>query len=170
VKNTSSRSLVNTLAEKTHAPWAHDMAFFARVLEPRDDDADDLRWTNWFVSRLGVDSALASLGDRLDVEFARDPADYEVCFLVVYDPRTDVGYKVETPRAFARDPERRRALARYVLAEVAAKRGPPLPVGKADDLARIGRTQKESVVGVLEDQFETDRDRNYDDLRWGDLE
>jgi hypothetical protein len=146
------------------------MAFFKRVLEPRDGATDELRWTNWFASRLGVDDALAALGDRLDLEFALDPADYEVCFLVVYDPRTRVGYKVETPRAFTRDPERRRTLARYVLSEVAAERGPPKPVGKADDLAHIGRTGNESLIRVLEDQFDAARDRNYDDLRWSEME
>jgi hypothetical protein len=167
VKNTSSRGLVNTLKRKTNAPWAHDMAFFTRVLEPRDDATDELRWTNWFASRLGVDGALATLGDRLGLEFALDPADYEVCFFVVYDPRTEIGYKVETPRAFARDPERRRHLARYVLSEVAAERGPPLPVGKADDIAHIGRVGNESLISVLEDQFDAALDRNYDDHRWG---
>lgn len=169
VKNTSSRGLVNVLGRKMNAPWAHDMALFAHVLEPADADGD-LTWTNWFASRLGADGALAALDRRLDLDLALDPADYEVCFMVVYDPRTEVGYKVETPRAFARDPDRRDAIAEYVLGEVAAERGPPAAVAKADDLARIGRDEHESLVQRLEEAFDTSRDRNYDDLRWDEVE
>jgi len=173
VKNTSSRGLVNVLRGKTLAPWAHDMAFFTSVLERRADGrrlTDELTWTNWFVSRLGTDRPFSRIGDGMGLELALDPADYEVCFFVVYDPRTDLGYKVEMPAAFARDADLRARVERYVLGEVAAARGPPLPVGKADDLAHIGRAENESLVQRLEAEFETDRDRNYDDLRWGEFE
>ncbi|MFC7046879.1 DNA double-strand break repair nuclease NurA [Halobacteriaceae archaeon GCM10025711] len=169
VKNTSARGLTNVLRTKTHAPWAHDMAFFSQVLERRDGGerlTDDLTWTNWFRSRLGADATFSTRGDGLSFDRALDADQYEVTFFVVYDPRTDIGYKVEAPYAFTRDPEVRAAIERQVLRDVAAERGPPLAVAKADELARISVNEKHSLVGRLEDEFGSDVDRNYDDERW----
>jgi len=97
-----------------------------------------------------------------------DPEAYEVTFFVVYDPREDVLYKVEAPYAFAGDDETRERLERQILAEVAAERGPPAAVHKADALARISREEKRSLRRTFEDRLDSEELRTYDDVRWQD--
>lgn len=173
VKSGASGALVRALRGKTVTPWANDMALFTQVLEPAVTDGnggrrqDELAWTNWFVSRLGADGAFAALARERADESDLDPAAYEVAFFVVYDPRTDLAYKAELPRAFAEDPAVRERVQHQILREVAAERGPPLAVQKADALARIGRQETASLVEKLEAVLESRRDRNYDDERWG---
>ena len=131
---------------------------------------DELTATTWFHARGGTDRHLAADGDALGVERRLDPELYEPTFLVIYDPRTDVTYKLEAPYAFTRDPDTRRALTTQILSEVAAERGPPTAVAKADELARIDAGEKASIRRKFEEQFDTDRLRSYDDVRWPDVE
>jgi len=170
VKNSSSKALSRVLRKKTGAPWVDDEAFFRRVLERRADGdrrTDALSATGWFRSRLGTDGLLGGGDLDLGYEFALDPAAYEVTFLVVYDPREDLVYRVEAPYAVTSDPQRRAQLTRFVLASVAGERGPPLAVQKADELARIDRQGKQTLRRRIEREFETDRQRSYNDHRWG---
>ncbi|MFB6071567.1 MAG: DNA double-strand break repair nuclease NurA [Halobacterium sp.] len=177
VKSPASQALVRALRDRGRpTPWASDAAFFAQVLERReyDGDADEhrrltdgLTWTGWFTSTLGADGAFADASE-LGVERELAPEHYEVAFFVVYDPRTDLVHKVELPRAFADDADCRDAVERYVTREVAAEAGPPEPVAKADELARIGATEKGELVRKLEAAFDSGRDENYDDRRWPD--
>jgi hypothetical protein len=174
VKSPQSRSLVRTLKQGgSPSPWASDAAFFGQVLEQRerrggefDRVTDELSWTSWFRSRLGADGVFAGPDEELGVERARPAADYAVTFAMLYDPRTDLVYKIELPAAFAEDEDVRAAVERYVLREVAGEGGPPLAVAKADELARIGAEQKVELVRRLERAFDTDEDRNYDSERW----
>jgi hypothetical protein len=170
VKNPGSKSVTRALRKRTQAPWTDDAALFRQVLERRDDDGrrhtDELTVTNWFHSRGGADAVMSTAGDGLDLDRDLDPEAYEVTFCVVYDPRDDVLYKLEAPYAVTRDEETREALTRQVLSAVAAARGPPLPIRKADELARIGRDEKESLRSQLEEEFRSERDRTYDDVRW----
>jgi hypothetical protein len=173
VKNSTSKAISRELRSKTGAPWVDDEAFFRRVLERRESGdlrTDALSFTGWFRSRVGTDSLLA--GDELDIGHRRnlDAAAYEVTFFVVYDPREDLVYRVEAPYAFTRERSRREQLTRFVLAEVAAERGPPLAVQKADELARIDRQGKQTLRRRIEREFDTDRQRSYNDHRWGPTE
>lgn len=176
VKSPQAGALVRTLKENGKpSPWASDTAFFAQVLEQRERVhgeyervRDELSWTGWFRSRLGADGVFSGPQDDLGVDRERKPTDYEVTFTVVYDPRTDLVFKVELPGAFGQDSDVREAVERYVLGEIAAERGPPGPIAKADELARIGAEQKAEIVRRLEVAFDTDADRNYDRERWGD--
>lgn len=173
VKNNASKALTRILRTKTGAPWIDDDAFFRRVLERLDDDGeprtDSLTFTNWFRSRVGTHAALPN---DLDVPHDRslETGAYDVTFFVVYDPRDDLVYRVESPYVVTADPETREALTTHVLSEVAAERGPPLAVGKADELARIDRQGKETLRRRIEREFETDRQERYDDKRWGAVE
>ncbi|WP_254546017.1 DNA double-strand break repair nuclease NurA [Halomarina pelagica] len=175
VKTPVSRSITRTVRRGAgNAPWVNDAAFFSQVLERREEvdgewerRTDALTFTNWFVSRGGADRALSTLGDAFGLERELDPADYEVTFCVVYDPRTDVVYRVEAPAAFTRDEDRRERLLLQVLKGVAVERGPPKAVAKADSLARIGRTETTAIQEALERAFETERDTDYDAERWG---
>jgi len=172
VKNSASKAITRILREKTGAPWIDDDAFFRRVLERLDDDGeprtDCLTFTNWFRSQIGTDGALADLDVPHDR--ALDAEAYDVTFFVVYDPRDDLVYRIEAPYAVAADAETREALTTHVLSEIAAERGPPLAVGKADELARIDRQGKETLRRRIEREFDTDRQERYDDKRWGAVE
>ncbi|WP_224334419.1 DNA double-strand break repair nuclease NurA [Haloprofundus halobius] len=183
VKNPMSKLVTRTLQTKrVDAPWADDTALFTRLLEPRqgsngnDDGSDDaarrttdLTFTSWFVSRGGSDRTLAADGDALGVERNLDPELYEVTFFVLYDPRHDVLYKVESPYAFTRDAELRARLTRQILHDVAGARGPPPAVAKADELARISTHEKASLRRKLEEDVGSEYVRTYNGIRWGDL-
>ncbi|MFC6824297.1 DNA double-strand break repair nuclease NurA [Halopelagius fulvigenes] len=176
VKNPSAKHVVRTVREREmEAPWTDDTAFFTRLLERRDAPGHgnegrrtrDLTFTNWFRSRGGSDRALSSDGDAYGIDRELDADLYEVTFFVVYDPRTDVLYRAEAPYAFTRKEETRRALTTQILRDVAAQRGPPEAVEKADELARISAHEKAALRRKLEDEFESDAVRRYDDVRWG---
>jgi hypothetical protein len=187
VKNPAGRLVTRTLTEKgVEAPWIDDTALFTRLLERRDPDApsapgddapgrpgddrrtDQLTFTSWFASRGGADRTVAADGDALGIERALDPEAYEVTFCVVYDPRLDVLYRVEAPRAFTEDRETREALTRQVLRDVAGARGPPPAVEKADELARIGADEKAALRRKFEERFGSESVRTYDDVRWSE--
>jgi hypothetical protein len=177
VKNTASSAITRAVRGKSNAPWVNDAAFFARVLERREKVdgewetlTDCLTFTNWFVSRCGVDRTFSTAGDAVGIDLARDPEDYEVTFFVVYDPRSDLVYRIEAPAVFTRDPDTREALTMQALKGIAVERGPPLSVQKADELARISRDEKGALGKALEEQFDAKRHRSYNDQRWGFLE
>jgi hypothetical protein len=180
VKNSASKALTRALRGRIGTPWVDDAAFFRRLLERTDGDGDRrtdaLTFTNWFRSRLGTDALVApgSRGGRPAIDLDRDralaPEDYEVTFFVVYDPRDDLVYRIEAPSAVTRDEVVRDRLTSHLLSEVAAERGPPRSVGKADALARIDRQGKETLRDRIEREFDTDRRRDYDEQRWGLLE
>ncbi|MDZ7700663.1 MAG: DNA double-strand break repair nuclease NurA [Halobacteriales archaeon] len=169
IKHPSGRALTRTVRGQTgRSPWVDDAAFFRQVLDPGDGARDRLTCSSWFVSRGGVDRALSAEGDALGVDRALDPAAYEVTFFVVYDPREELLFRVEAPRAFTEDPETRERLTRQVLQDVAVGRGPPLAVAKADELARISRDEKAGLTDALERELAAERTRTYDETRWGE--
>ncbi|AJF26220.1 nuclease [Haloarcula sp. CBA1115] len=174
IKNSSTKALTRALRRKTNAPWVNDTAFFRRILERRDDDGerqtDCLTATNWFRSRGGTDGIMAADGDALGIERSLDPEAYEVTFFVLYDPRSDLVFRVEAPYAFTKDPECRAKLTRQILHDVAREQGPPLAIGKADELAKIDRQGSEELTRRIERTFETDREREFNDIRWGAVE
>jgi len=174
VKNSASKAITQELRRKTGAPWVNDEAFFRRVLERPDEYGDPrtdaLTFTGWFRSRVGTDGMLADGTVSLDRAGQLDNSDYEVTFFVVYDPRDDLVYRVEAPYAFTRDPEVRSQLTTQLLSEIAAERGPPLAVGKADELARIDREGKRTLRRRIEREFDTRQQESYNDKRWGAAE
>jgi hypothetical protein len=190
VKNPAGNAITRVVRDSFgQAPWVDDAAMFKRLLErgelvadepedvPGDGSANRRRFerdtsaltaTSWFVSRGGTDGVLSRHGDALGVDRRLDPEAYEVTFCVLYDPRTDVLYRLEAPYAITRDEADRAALQQWALSAVAAERGPPLAVGKADELAKISGREKRSLRETLEETFRARRARQYDDLRWGE--
>ncbi|MFB6179469.1 MAG: DNA double-strand break repair nuclease NurA [Halorientalis sp.] len=175
VKNTVSKSLTRAVRRQHSAPWVNDAAFFEQLLRRTDGDGetktDALTFTNWFVSRCGVDRVL-SADDELsvDIEQDLDAAAYEVTFFVIYDPREELVFRVEAPYAFTSDPDLRRDITMQVLTDVAAQNGPPLAVEKADELARISRQEKQALQRQLEETFSSGQQREYNDVRWDPVE
>ena len=172
IKNPSAKLVTQTVRDKgVDAPWVDDTALFTRLLEQREDgerDTSELTFTSWFVSRGGSDRTLAADGDALGVERKLDPELYEVTFFVVYEPRRDLLYRVEAPYAFTKDPEMRQALTTQVVSDVAIARGPPEAIDKADELARVGAREKAALRRKLEEQFDTESIKSYDEARWGE--
>lgn len=172
VKNPTSGYITRTLDRKgVEAPWPDDSALFTRLLERRSDgdrDDDAITFTSWLRSRGGSDAPLASDGEALGVDRERDPTEYEVTYMHVYEPREDVLFKVEAPAAFTSDPETRDRLTKQVVSEVAAEAGPPTPVAKADELARIGVGEKQALRRKFEERFGAEYLRTYDDVRWSE--
>jgi len=172
VKSTGSKAITRAVRrDRGQAPWANDAAFFTKLLERHDDEGerltDALTCTNWFRSRVGTDRPLSTDGDALGIDRHLDPEAYEVTFFVVYDPREDLLYRIEAPYGVTRDEEVRGAITRQVLADIAAERGPPLAIAKADELARIGQDEKAALREKIETRFDSDRQREYNDVRWG---
>jgi hypothetical protein len=175
VKTPMTRLITRSIRDREgSAPWVNDAAFFSQVLErgAYDDregrwvrETDELSVTGWFVSRGAADRAIAE--GRYDLTLAFEPEAYELTFCMVYDPRTDTVYRVEAPAAFTRDPERREALTRQALKDVATERGPPAAVSKADSLASISRSETVALRRALETALDSDMDTGYDDQRWG---
>ncbi|MFB6310724.1 MAG: DNA double-strand break repair nuclease NurA [Salinirussus sp.] len=174
VKNSASKAITRVLRDRIAAPWIDDAAFFRNVLRRTDEDGeprtDALTFTNWFRSRVGTDGLVASpdaLG--LNANRALEPQDYAVTFMAVYDPRDDLVYRIEAPAAVTADVDARQAVTDQVLSAVAAERGPPEAVRKADALARIDREGKQALRRRIEREFEAEQRSTYDDLRWGAL-
>ena len=109
---------------------------------------------------------MAADGDALGVERHLDPECYEVTFFVIYDPRTDLCYKVEAPYAVTRDPDVRQRLTTQVLSAVAAEGGPPRAVAKADELAKISAAEKAALRRKFAQQLHSEQQRTYDNHRW----
>jgi len=174
VKNSASKAITRTLRSKLGAPWVNDDAFFRRILERVDDDGelktDQLTFTNWFRSRVGTDGMLCDGTLTVDHDRALDEEAYEVSFFVIYDPRDDLVYRVEAPYCFTSDPDLRADLTTHLLSAVAGERGPPLPVGKADELARIDRQGKQTLRRRIEREFDTTEQATYNDKRWNVVE
>jgi hypothetical protein len=171
VKNPASKHVTRVLREKEfETPWVDDTAMFVRLLERRDDRGervrDELTFTSWLISRGGSDGTMAGDRSHFDVDKRLSSDAYEVAFFVIYDPREDVLFRVESPVAVVEDESVRERLTEYVLREVALNRGPPTPVEKADELARISATEKQALREVFERTFDTDLQRTYDDVRW----
>lgn len=185
VKNPSARVITGALSEKEigfDAPWPDDTGFFTRLLEQQAEEGeadteaapganrrtDELSVTSWFISRGGPDGAMAADGDALGVERKLDPECYEVTFFVIYDPRNDLCYKVEAPYAITREPAMREQLQTQILSEVAAERGPPRAVDKADELAKISAAEKAALRRKFEGELHSERQKTYDVIRWED--
>ncbi|WP_416840619.1 DNA double-strand break repair nuclease NurA [Haloferax sp. DFSO52] len=182
VKNPGAKHIVRTLQKHFREdnsgdiPWVDDASFFVKLLERRTGTEGEKRrtealtFTNWFISRGGSDRQMSADGDAFGVDRSLDPASYTVTFFVLYDPRTDVCYRVESPYAFTKDEETRENLMHHVVRDVAATRGPPLAVEKADELARVSVGEKAALRRKLSDRLSSDQIKSYDNIRWVDAD
>ncbi|WP_411964266.1 DNA double-strand break repair nuclease NurA [Haloferax sp. YSMS24] len=182
VKNPGAKHIVRTLQQHFReeksgdVPWVDDAAFFVNLLERRDGpESEDrqteaLTFTNWFVSRGGSDRQMSAEGEAFDVDRSLDPEQYTLTFFVLYDPRTDVCYRVEAPYAFTKDEATRENLMHHIVRDVAATRGPPLAVEKADELARVSVGEKAALRRKLSDRLSSDQMKSYDNIRWVDAD
>jgi hypothetical protein len=159
VKNPSSSRVVRRLREASAppVPWSDDAGFFRHFLST---EANDLTFTNWFVSRLYSD-------ELFDAAPSETPDDaYLPAVMYVHDPRHGTVHRVEAPYGFVRDDGTREAITRQTLKEVAVSRV-PRAVARADSLARVTPDQREGIVRRFEDAFDAAEETNYNRDRWG---
>jgi hypothetical protein len=167
VKNPSARGIVATLrAQGETIPWVTDTAFFAELMGD-GSDPHRLVYTNWFRSALGPDRAVAQLPAVVGVDLEGAAAGMQRCFMMVYDPRETVVYRVDAPAALVEEPGLRQQIERIVLQSVAVEGGPPTVIRRADHLARIGRGEKARLKRRFARMLESPQLRRYDDVRWG---
>lgn len=165
VKSPGERTITRAVrSTEGNAPWMNDTAFFERILSGANED---LAITNWFISRGGADRIVSRDGDVLGLERRLDARAYEVAFCVIFDRREGHLFRIETPFAFAQNAEFREKIVRQMLSGIASERGPPPVVAKADELARISLDEKATLHDALEREFDADRDRSYNEARWG---
>lgn len=172
VKNPTSNRLTRAIRSAGHpAPWFNDAALFRHVLDPTDHvdrPADHLGFSNWFISRAGTDATFARDTDTALRPTLAPPVDrFEVTFMMIYDPRDGIVYRAEAPLGVVATADVRDRITRLLLRAVAAERGPPRAIQKADRLAGISRGEKASLRRLFESTWSTAIDMTYDDRRWG---
>ena len=91
---------------------------------------------------------------------------YDLTFFMIYDPRSGVVFRVESPYAFSQNPLIRQKIENFILKEMAIYNGPPRAINKADHLARMSNSQKVTLGKILAAHYNTRIDVNYNFIRW----
>lgn len=170
VKTSTTKQVLDALEAKTgeSVPWGRDHQFVGEVL--RDGSLNHLTYSSWFVhEQTEIDNRsfemLSTVADRLD---HGDPADYRRAFFYVRLPKTGGVLRVETPLLMLEDEERREAIRRKALKEIARSGDVPRAVKRADRIARISPNNREAIRGLVT-SAESYHDYN-EDGRWKDIE
>lgn len=172
VKNWTARGLVRAIesgdsVDVARLPWRTDYGLFQQWLDALDVEAEPaLRWTSWFRMDYGVGTAMPGAVERLDLGADGPPDRYRLAFMVVYDPRENVAFRVEAPTPIVADPDRRSRVTDHVLSAVAQTAGPPPTLAKADALAGISRHERRELRHHLERLLGSRQLRRYDAVRW----
>lgn len=171
VKNWTARGLLDGLGgaaalEGRYLPWPGDLGLFRQLLvDLPADEEPALRWTTWFTMDFGVGAAMRSIAADQGVT-DRDDDTLRLAFMVVYDPRRDLVFRVEAPAWVVEPADRRGAVTEHVLAGIATNRGPPPTLEKADALARVGRGERQLLRRRIARALDTTPVHRYDDVRW----
>lgn len=148
-------------------PWRRDHQFVGEVL--RDGSLNHLTYTSWLVHEQSIDGRpfemFSTVADQLR---HGDPADYRRAFFYVRLPKTGGVLRVETPLLMLEDDERREAIQRKALKEIARCRDVPQAVKRADRIARISPDNRETIREFIT-SAESYHDYN-EDGRWKDIE
>ncbi|HWR25765.1 MAG TPA: DNA double-strand break repair nuclease NurA [Methanosarcina sp.] len=176
-------------------PWMLDSQFFRKLLSPENADSNSwhsgagsknkgkngrhngsnayITYTNWFLQPnrfyerlLNGTSPLAaadSFQQKLRHKFP--PEDYALCFFMLYVPSKDVVFKVEAPYGLIKDDFLRMQITKKVLFDLSLH-GFPLPLTKADHLAKIRKVERQEIDKFFENM---NPDTTYNDTRWGKI-
>ncbi len=178
-RSTTIKSTFNRLPSKMNSfIWPHDSSFFKQILSSHvspqvrkraTTNNSDLVYTNWFISKSGIASLFGNF--LIDHEFSGvarpDHSAYDLTFFMIYDPRIDVVFRVESPYAFSRNPSMREKIENFIFKEMAIHKGTLSTINKADHLSRMSNPEKESIGKLLAAHFHTRIDVNYNCIRWG---
>lgn len=175
VKNWTARGLVRRIErdgaiDVDHLPWRTDYGLFQQWLDDIEvDEEPALRWTSWLEMDYGVGTALARAIDDHGLAASGPPDRYRLAFMVVYEPRENVAFRVEAPRELIADDDRRRRITEHVLGGIAETAGPPPTLAKADALAGIGRLERRQLRRQLAGILDTRELQGYDAVRWSEV-
>ena len=158
-------------------PWPTDALFFKQLLSSNNSsnnksepEKNTLSYTNWFISKNSLNRKfIGRIKDQdLTPSLKKENLDlYNLTFFMIYDPRLDIVYRVETPYAFSISPTLREKIETFVLREIAIHNGPPRSIIKADHLARLSKTDRLLLRRLLANSFGSRIDVNYNSYRWG---
>ncbi len=170
VKTSMTNQLLDALEAKIgeSVPWQRDHQFVSEVL--RDDSLNHLTYTSWFVhEQTEIDNRsfemLSTVADRLR---HGDPPEYRRAFFYVRLPKTGGVLRVEAPLLMVEDGERREAVQRKALCEIARRGDVPRAVARADRIARISPDNRDRIRDLIA-STESYHDYN-EDGRWKDIE
>lgn len=189
VKNPVDVQIMNALRENKvpfDLPWTVDSQFFKNVLKnPHNLSSKGssfkntltslsakstngyISYTNWFhqpkkfyENLLESTSPFAVVDSSLRHKFP--PADYAICFFMVYEPSKKSVFKIEAPYGLIKYKEIRQAIQKKVFFDISMNRF-PLTLTKADSIAKIRKVEKKEI----DIQFENmNPDSNFNDYRW----
>lgn len=174
VKNWTARGLVHRIesgdvVNESHLPWRTDYGLFQQWLNAVDVGAEPaLRWTSWFRMDYGVGTAMPAAVDEVGLDAEGGPDEYALAFMVVYDPRENVAFRIEAPQPVVADSAVREAVTGHVLGGIAQTGGPPPTLEKADRLAGITRPERRELRRQLERILGSRQLKRYDAVRWPD--
>jgi len=148
VKSTTSKITITRIVRKEQGnAWANDAAFFRQILERHDDEGERITDALTFTSGSARASGRTWCSRPAATRWASSRNSTTRPTRSLSSSSTTRARTCCTgwnhPTASPATRETRDAITRQVLADVAAERGPPLAVRKADELARIGGDEKE---------------------------
>jgi hypothetical protein len=183
VKTTSAIETVDSLRQKIAAngltdsrgrelpvPWTRDDQFFSQVLhDSQDEHLNHITFTDWFVSEGQViDSNVLHLLEPLSESLSHGtPEQYRRAFCYCRLPKTGDMLRIETPYLMIQAESTRRAVKWKALKEIAARRGVPRAIQRADTLAQITRDNREDIEAMITTSDATFQ--HNEDGRWRDL-
>ena len=181
VKNPAEKtikySINDTMDEHIEFPWPTDALFFKQLLSSNNSsdnnsepEKNTLTYTNWFISKNSLNRKFI---DRIKYQDLTPPLEkenldlYNLTFFMIYDPRLDIVFRVETPYAFSISPILREKIETFILREIAIHKGPPRSIVKADHFARLSKADRFLLKRHLANSFGSRIDVNYNSYRWG---
>jgi hypothetical protein len=176
-RGSAIKSAFDSLPNETNSfVWGHDSSFFKQILSAHSTSKTQrgatthdstLVYTNWFISKGRIASKFEEflLDPFIGILDHKNPL-YDLTFFMIYDPRSGVVFRVESPYAFSQNPLIRQKIENFILKEMAIYNGPPRAINKADHLAQMSNSQKVTLGKILAAHYNTRIDVNYNFIRW----
>ncbi len=152
-------------------PWLLDAQFFKNALSldrsgmKRKETYKYITYTNWFIQPNQFYEKMLRSTSPLVCEMVRgrfDSEDYALCFFMVYVPKLNTIFKIESPYGIVKSEVLRNRITRKVLYDLAMN-GIPMTLSKADTIAKIPVSERRHIV----DRFSNSRiDTTFNDTRW----
>ncbi|SFM72723.1 DNA double-strand break repair nuclease NurA [Methanolobus profundi] len=152
-------------------PWLVDAQFFKNALSLERTGMDRratgryITYTNWFVQPNQFYEKMLKSTSPLVADLATgkfDAEDYALSFFMVFVPKLNTMFKIESPYGLVKNDDMRNMITRKVLYDLALN-GIPKTLSKADTIAKIPVPERKHII----DRFRNSRiDTNYNDTRW----
>ena len=176
VKNPEDMQIMLALKKQDSGldiPWLVDAQFFKNALSLERTGMDRrtadryITYTNWFVQPNQFYEKMLRSTSPLVADLAIgkfDAEDYALSFFMVYVPKLNTIFKIESPYGLVKSDDMRNMITRKVLYDLALN-GIPKTLSKADTIAKIPVSERKHII----DRFRNSRiDTNYNEIRWDD--